>query len=992
MTQRHFYFLLFVASLSVLPQKAEAQSSALENYVFDGAFYESNPSFPFAGNRIESLKILEDKEGLLTVEAVQNEVGESKWKTSDVLKPAFGSVYWLKTRLHGSTLFNGEQLLHVSSEIGNDLYSYDQLDVYISDTQGGIKQQRTGDQVSLPDRPFNFWATFIKVNIQPEDTIDLLIRMEGMDKYFPLTDFGLWHIDPASVFPRQLEEARTKTIFFGMLGIQFLFFVCFYFVVREKIYLQFSFLVLGIFLTFAFVSNNYHTYVPFPVWKNHHFVLFMLGAFLVTSSLLKFAETYFNYSPTSAFSKKIIPGLVLFVGLLDVLIVLAAGQYSFPVCLPYFKLVMICHFVALIPFFIMAVRAKEQNKNLRKLFFIAFVPVVLLFLLLQSWSVIYPLLESFLSADYIFYLLYLRNSSMFMVVFMLGVLALSIGYRTKLLKEEKAKMVEQNLIAESTILENRLKAEKLKELDELKTRFFTNITHEFRTPLTVIMGINEKLNETNKDLSISPSEKEKIEEGHNLIKRNSKNLLHLINQILNLSKSDNNVLTLSLKQTDIISFLNYLTESFYSKSQEKKVRLVFYTELKSLLMDFDETKIQQLVYNLLSNALKFTDKGGKIVFHAEEAIQNEQRQLVMKVADSGRGISAEALPHIFNRFYQAETTKDQNNEGTGIGLALSKEFVELMGGDIRATSEEGKGTVITVVLPIKQEAPVSEQSWSIEQAPESSLAPSDEIEHNPVVDEGATELPLLLLVEDNKDIRYYIAQLVEGLYRIVIAENGVIGVEKAFQLIPDIIISDVMMPKKNGFELTETLKEDHRTSHIPIILLTAKATEADKVQGLKKGADAYLMKPFNKEELMIRLERLIALRKALQDRLSTMTRESAEVTEQRPAKELTREELFLQKLRKTVENHLDDSSLTIDHLATTVGLGKSQFSRKLKALTNETPSAFIRNIRLTKGMQLLKSSDLNVAEVAYAVGFKDPNYFSRAFHKLFGKSPSIYRK
>ncbi len=982
--------LLLLTALFMLPQEAIAQP---EQYRFDGSFYESNPSFPFSGNRIKSIKILEDQEGTLEVTNVQAIPEISEWKSPEELKPERGKVYWMKTRLYGSTVFNGEQLFHVSSEIGNDLYCYDQLDIYFSDGKKGFQHQRTGDQVALDDRPIDFWATFIKVNIQTRDTIDMFIRMEGMDRYFPLTEFGLWHINPSSVFPRQLQEAREKIIFFGMLGIQFLFFLCLFFIEREKIHIEFASLICGIFLSFSFIYNNYHTYVPFPEWKDYHFPVFMIGVFLITISLLKFVATYFNYSPTSIFSKKIIPAFIVFFLILDFLTFIVVRQYSLVGSLTFFKFAMICHFAAFTPFFIMAFRAEEQNKNLRKLFFIAFIPVAVLFLLLQSWSFVYPFLEGFLSKDYIYYLLHLRNSSMLMVIFMLGILALSIGYRTKLLKEEKERILKQNLIAEKTILENKLKAEKLKELDELKTRFFTNITHEFRTPLTVIMGINAELAEKNEDLAISSSEKNKLQEGSGLIERNSKNLLHLINQILDLSKSDNNMLTLSLKQANIISFLNYLTESFYSKSQEKKVRLVFYTELKSLLMDFDETKIQQLVYNLLSNALKFTDKGGKIIFHAEEKNEGEQRQLILKVADSGQGIAADALPFIFDRFYQAEANKGQNNEGTGIGLALTKELVELMGGKIKAESEIGKGTVVTVVIPINQEAALSEPSWHIEKEIKPTLATTDEIGNDSAVDLGNEQLPLLLLVEDNKDIRYYIAQLVEGIYRIVMAENGVLGMEKAFQLIPDIIISDVMMPLKNGFELTETLKEDHRTRHIPIILLTAKATEADKMQGLKKGADAYLMKPFNKEELMIRLERLLALRKALQDRLAPVSRiTETEVTEKETGKELTIEELFLQKLRKTVKAHLDDPTFSIDQLAAVVDLGKSQLSRKLKALTNETPSTFIRNIRLTKGMNLLKTSDLNVAEIAYRVGFKDPNYFSRAFHKLFGKPPTDYRK
>ncbi len=520
-------------------------------------------------------------------------------------------------------------------------------------------------------------------------------------------------------------------------------------------------------------------------------------------------------------------------------------------------------------------------------------------------------------------------------------------------------------------------SKRLKELDTLKSRLYTNITHEFRTPLTVIMGMAN---------SIKGHTKEK-----ELIQRNSQNLLQLINQLLDLSKLDSKQLKIEYTQGNIVNYLQYLTESFYSMATDKNIRLTFYPEVKSLIMDYDEAKIQHIIYNLLSNAIKFTPEEGKVILHLQEIKKEEKPLLQIKVSDTGIGINETDLPKIFNRFYQADASSTRRGEGTGIGLALTKELIEMMGGTINVKSKLGEGTDFLILLPIVKRSNTPKTKTEIT-TPTIQKTPTEKT--NFLVDANnniflPADMPSLLIIEDNRDVITYIESLLQKDYHLIIARNGEEGIEKAIETIPDIIISDVMMPEKNGYEVCEFLKNDERTSHIPIVLLTAKADTADRIEGLKGGADAYLTKPFNKEELFIRLEQLIGLRKALQERFSQLPLISTTNKKETP---LTLDEIFIQKLTQVVEDRLDDPSLAVVHLCQAANLSNMQVNRKLKALTGKTPSRFIRSIRLQAAMKMLQNTELNISEIAYDVGFADPNYFSRTFSEEFGFSPNVIRK
>ena len=514
---------------------------------------------------------------------------------------------------------------------------------------------------------------------------------------------------------------------------------------------------------------------------------------------------------------------------------------------------------------------------------------------------------------------------------------------------------------------------RLQDLDDVKTKLYTNITHEFRTPLTVIIGMAEQ---------ISGNEEEK-----KLILRNSQSLLRLINQMLDLSKIDSGHMRINWVQGNIVDFLKYIVESFKSLAAAKNIQLLIYKEIEEFVMDYDEEKIQHVVSNLISNGLKFTPEKGELILHVQSRALDGKDWLVVKVKDSGIGIRPQVIPHIFDRFFQVDDLSTYRSRGTGIGLALTKELVNLLGGRISVSSVVGKGSTFEVLLPVRREAEhkVVPRELPQELAPVEKVysASSDQDSPTPAGDQ-----PLLLIIEDNADVVAYIRSMLNAFYQIEVAENGQIGIDKAKEIVPDIIISDVMMPLKDGYEVCHTLKNDQRTSHIPIVLLTAKAAQEDKVAGLRKGADAYLTKPFHREELLVRLEKLIELRKELQNRLGG--REASYL--QKPKAKETMEDIFLKKLHQAVEKNIDNTDLEIVHLCRAVHLSHTQVYRKLKAITGKTPSQFIRSIRLNRAMKLLKESNFSISEIAYESGFKDPAYFSRVFLKEFGNAPSAIRK
>lgn len=513
-------------------------------------------------------------------------------------------------------------------------------------------------------------------------------------------------------------------------------------------------------------------------------------------------------------------------------------------------------------------------------------------------------------------------------------------------------------------------SKRLQDLDDLKSRFITNITHEFRTPLTIILGYLNHLKE-------QISEKEQVNTALNTIEQNSNNLLHLVNQMLDLAKLEQGELTLNTTQSDIVSYIQYLVHSFSSIAEEKSVTLEFKSEVEECIMDYDAEKMRQILTNLMSNALKFSTENTLVIVTVKIA----NRKLEIKVADEGIGIPEDQLPYIFDRFFQVENQKYKVSQGTGIGLSLTKELVHLMEGDIEVDSKVNQGTTFTVTIPIRNSA--------LEGSPElNQLKCSISNTYVPKQDDiiAPEDTNSVLIVEDNTDMARYIASCLQPLYKVSYAKDGKVGLKKAQDIIPDIIITDVMMPVMDGFELTQKLQSQPTTNHIPIVMLTSKAMQEDKLEGISSGADAYLTKPFQKEELLLRMQMLISKRQQLQ---ASYTLDQLKV--QTPQKAPDKNVEFLNDVVKLIHEHLEDSSFNASKLSRALAMSDSQLYRKLKAISNSSTSIFIRNVRLEKSKILLKTTNLSVSEIAYATGFNDPNWYSKVFKETFNVSPTEFR-
>ncbi|MDN3687016.1 ATP-binding protein [Cyclobacterium jeungdonense] len=512
-----------------------------------------------------------------------------------------------------------------------------------------------------------------------------------------------------------------------------------------------------------------------------------------------------------------------------------------------------------------------------------------------------------------------------------------------------------------------VEARKLKEMDALKNRLYTNITHEFRTPLTVISGITDE---------IEGHEKEK-----RLIQRNSNQLLGLVNQILRLQKLESKKTELRPVAGDVARFLNYLVESFQSLAQRKHLQLVFYADPATIPMDFDEEKMQQLVSNLIFNAIKFTPDYGKVELGL--TLIADGKEIRIKIRDTGVGMPEDQLKHIFDRFHQSEN-QGNATEGTGIGLALVSELIKLMSGRIEVESQVGQGTTFTVFLP-RPEVEASDQLVMRKPTIDSAfLTPLEEstgfVPGNSV--RSVAGDPYILLVEDNQDVAYYLERILRDQYRIGLARNGAEGMEKALEEIPDMVISDVMMPQMDGFAFCAKLKRDLRTSHIPVILLTAKATQGERLEGLKAGADAYLAKPFDKEELLIRIEKLLDLRRKIQQNFW-----------QKDARHLPDyQDAFLDKLHQAVKDNLGDEDFGTLELCRAMAMSRTQLHRKIKALLDIPTARFIQLTRLHRARQLILTTDKSIGEVSFETGFKDPSYFTKLYAAEFEEMPSETRK
>ncbi len=534
-----------------------------------------------------------------------------------------------------------------------------------------------------------------------------------------------------------------------------------------------------------------------------------------------------------------------------------------------------------------------------------------------------------------------------------------------------------SFITQSVRLE-KLETGKVKELDEARTRLYTNITHEFRTPLTIIKGMTDLIrNEPDKWL----------EEGCEKIDKNSSILLNLVNQMLDLSKLEAGAMLVRMIRADINNYINLIVGLFQSVAENKKISMDFSPCKYNPVIDYDPDILLHIVSNLLSNALKFTREYGHVKVSTSLTDRNE---FIICVSDNGPGIPEKYLPFIFDRFYRINETESYYIPGSGLGLSLTRELVKLLNGDIAVVSVFGSGTEFTISLPVTSNAPMNNNLGldGLKESLSGYIIPFNETNTLPAETDVAHESkPLLLIVEDNREVIHYLHSLLENDYQILTAVNGEDGCNKAIELVPDIIISDIMMPVMDGIEMLDKLKKDLRTSHIPVVVLTAKADIDSRLKGIESGADAYLVKPFNKEELMVQLRSLIRLRDSLRERYSAIGSLNL-----REDKVFQREDEFMKKVREIMNANLDNEKFDIQRMCKEIAMSRTQLYRKFRSLTNKTVNEYLRSLRLHRARQLLFSSDISVAEAAYRTGFKNLSHFSRVFTREFKVNPSDIRK
>jgi signal transduction histidine kinase/ligand-binding sensor domain-containing protein/DNA-binding response OmpR family regulator len=559
--------------------------------------------------------------------------------------------------------------------------------------------------------------------------------------------------------------------------------------------------------------------------------------------------------------------------------------------------------------------------------------------------------------------------SLYLVFFMIALLLArrEIVRRERLKAHLKIKQVE---------------SDKLRELDTLKSHFFTNISHEFRTPLSLIQGTVEKLEKEDNSTKNRPD--------YQLINRNTNRLLQLINQLLDLSRLEAGKLSLHPEPGELTGFLSVLAASFASLYESKHIRYQYSISPEAVWTKFDRDKLEKMVVNLLSNAYKFTPAQGEVSFIAEIVQKNTtQCQLQLSVQDTGIGIPQQQQPRIFDRFHQVDTSATRSYEGTGIGLALVKELVELHRGEIRVESKEGTGTTFSLLLPFELSvACESEPAAESTQTAESLLTffPAEEAAPQPVaVKHTSNNAIQILVVEDNAELRHFIIEQLSRQYKVTEAGNGRIGYEQALEIIPELIISDIMMPEMDGITFCRKLKTDERTSHIPVILLTAKADMESKMSGLDTGADDYLTKPFKLEELQLRVRNILESRRKLRERFSRQVSVNP--------KEITvtsTDERFLQKALTIMEYNMSNADLDVEAFSKDIGMSRAQLHRKITALTGLSTNEFIRSLRLKRAASLLIQHEGNVSQVAFEVGFGSLNYFTKCFRDFYGKTPTEY--
>ncbi len=924
------WILLLLFGIIFYPIFGQNQVLELES---QGSAY---PVYPF-------LYLFNDSEGKVSFPMILKRtrgVSFEKYKSNGV--PSFGysrEVHWLRFRVINRADVDKKWWLEINNT------HIDDLQLYVEQADGRFLRRQSGDLIPFNQREIQLRPLLFKLDLPPNTPVDVYLRLAGsQDMNVPIMIY-----DQTTHWSVLAYKNFLWGIFFGILCIIVLYHLTLYFILKDITYLLYSLYIGSVALMelgFEGFSAQYLFYDS-PLLLNHsHVLLVGLSTFLAVVLSYQFLDVskYLKGWEIGFWGAMFIAVFMIIVSFFthDVWLNILANAVVTLIAMGLFGAGVVAwrrgNRVAL--FYVLSWTSMQFGVIISTLF------------RLGIWQV--PIHDASFQIGTLFQILFL---------------AVGIGARFKQAYDERAALQAQLLTQQKQVSETELRLQKVEyqaQLNEFKTRFYTNITHEFRTPLTVILGMTEQLK---KQWGASDT--------LTVIKRNGEQLLNLINQLLELARMDSSELPLRNKNLDLISFLSTQIQAFEGVAAAKNINIHLRSDYPALWISIDDEKLQSMITNLLSNALKFSDVGGMVEVNVHSRTNTSVQ---VDVTDSGVGIKEEDMPYIFDRFYQA----NHQRGGAGIGMSLTKELVELLGGSIQVWSQAEVGTTFRLTLPFKGVTPPEG-----EEAPQASrllpIAPKKDAEEVEIKNE---ELPQVLVVEDSTDLAHYLEACLRGRYEVKVASDGQSGIRDAYEMIPDLIITDVMMPNADGYELCHTLKNDERTSHVPIIMLTAKVTHEDKLQGLQQGADAYLTKPFYEDELLVVIKNLLQVRQTLKAKyLSEIQNAPSEAK-----LELTLEDAFLLKIKQIVEARLSDESFDNQQLCEQMSLSRTQVYRKLKALTDLSPSDYIRQKRLEKAAVLLLTTDWPIAEIGMAVGIGDANYFARIFTKQYHLTPSAYRK